>query len=79
MNDILNARFKRMSHEDVTFEDWEDFKLYYEGLPEEVAKEKRNEFLFIVRHMAIILPLEKVYQDDILIHAITGEWDQIGR
>ena len=77
--EICDARFRRMLREDVTFKDWEDFRAYYERLPEDIAKKKRLDFLFVVRHLASALPHEKVYQDDILIHAITGEWDQIGR
>ena len=76
MNDILKKRFENMSRNDITFGDRKEFRSFYEALPK--TEQNRLDFMRVAFHVASILCHEEVYQDDILIHVITGDFDKIG-
>lgn len=78
-DEIYEMHLKKMLSDRVTFNDWKMFRSYFENLPEEVAKERRLDFIICAIHAASFLDFEEVYSDDILLHVVIGLLDFLNK
>ena len=78
-DEIYEMHLKKMLSDRVTFNDWKMFRSYFENLPEEVAKERRLDFIICAIHAASFLYFEEVYSDDILLHVVIGLLDFLNK
>lgn len=78
-DEIYEMHLKKVLSNRVTLYDWKMFRLYYENLPEEVAKARRFDFIICAMHVASFLDFEDVYKDDILVHVVIGVLDFLNK